>query len=34
VEWNHQINKNLGPTEDTLWLQCVWSAGPHKHERY
>lgn len=34
LEWDHQINTNLGPDEDTLWLQCVWAAGPHKHERY
>ena len=34
LEWDHLINTNLGPDQDTLWLQCVWAAGPHKHERY
>ena len=23
-----------GPEEDVLWLQCIFAAGPHKHERY
>jgi hypothetical protein len=23
-----------GPDENTIWLQCIFAAGPHKHERY
>jgi hypothetical protein len=34
VEYDHQWNGDLGPDDDTLWLQCVFAAGPHKHERY
>ena len=34
LEWDHQINKHMGPDEDTVYLQCTYSAGPHKHERY
>jgi len=24
----------MGPDEDALYLQCIFAAGPHKHERY
>lgn len=34
LEWDHQVNHNLGPDDNTFWLQCVFAAGPHKHERY
>ena len=34
VEFDHQMNGDLGPDDDTVWLQCVFAAGPHKHERY
>jgi hypothetical protein len=33
-EYNHQDGDETGPSEDTIWAQCIFSAGPHKHERY
>ena len=34
VEYEHQWNGDLGPDDDTVWFQCVFAAGPHKHDRY
>jgi len=34
LEWDHQMNHNMGPDSDTISLQCTFAAGPHKHERY
>ena len=34
LEYDHQDGNDTGPSEDTAWFQCVFSAGPHKHERY
>ena len=34
LEWDHQNNHKMGPDEDALYLQCIFAAGPHKHERY
>lgn len=34
AEYNHQDGDGTGPEEDVFWLQCVFAAGPHKHERY
>lgn len=34
VEYNHLEAQGLGTDEDRVWLQCVFAAGPHKHERY
>lgn len=34
LEWNHLANSGMGPDEDALFLQCIFAAGPHKHERY
>jgi hypothetical protein len=34
VEWDHLAQHDLGPDDDTFWFQCVFAAGPHKHERY
>jgi len=34
LEFNHQDGDGTGPEEDILWLQCIFAAGPHKHERY
>lgn len=34
AEWDHLIQHDLGPDDDTFWFQCVFAAGPHKHERY
>jgi cell division protein FtsB len=34
VEYDHLEAKELGADEERIWLQCVFAAGPHKHERY
>ena len=34
AEYNHQDGDGTGPEEKVLWLQCIFAAGPHKHERY
>lgn len=34
AEYNHQDGDGTGPEEDVVWLQCIFAAGPHKHERY
>ena len=34
VEYDRQDGDGTGPEEDTIWLQCIFAAGPHKHERY
>jgi hypothetical protein len=34
VEYDHLEAQGLGADEDRVWLQCVFAAGPHKHERY
>jgi hypothetical protein len=34
VEWDRLVQNDLGPDDDTFWLQCIFAAGPHKHERY
>jgi uncharacterized coiled-coil protein SlyX len=34
LELNHLDNHGMGPDEDALYLQCIFAAGPHKHERY
>jgi len=34
AEYNHQDGSGTGPEENTFWLQCIFAAGPHKHERY
>ena len=34
LEYDHQWNGDFGPDDDTVWLQCVFAAGPHKHDRY
>jgi hypothetical protein len=34
AEYNHQDGDGTGPEEDIFWLQCIFAAGPHKHERY
>ncbi len=34
VEYNHQDGDGTGPEENVVWLQCIFAAGPHKHERY
>jgi len=34
LEYNHADGKGIANPEDIVWFQCVFSAGPHKHERY
>lgn len=34
LEYDHLASHKMGPDEDTIILQCTFSAGPHKHERY
>ncbi len=34
AEYNHQDGNGTGPEENVVWLQCIFAAGPHKHERY
>lgn len=34
AEWDHLVEHDLGPDDDTFWFQCVFAAGPHKHDRY
>jgi len=34
AEYNYQAGSGTGPSENIFWLQCVFAAGPHKHERY
>lgn len=34
LEYDHQFGKGMGPDDRQLMLQCIFAAGPHKHERY
>ena len=34
AEYDYSHGKNIENPEHVMWLQCVFSAGPHKHERY
>jgi len=34
VEYNHTEGEGLPYEDHVLWLQCIFAAGPHKHERY
>jgi len=34
AEYDHAGGDGTGPEEDVFWLQCIFAAGPHKHERY
>jgi len=34
AEFDHADGIGTGDEEDALWLQCIFAAGPHKHERY
>ncbi|UCH35459.1 MAG: hypothetical protein JSV65_03670 [Armatimonadota bacterium] len=34
LEYNHEDGSGTGPADDRLLLQAIFSAGPHKHERY
>jgi hypothetical protein len=34
VECDHADGHRMEEPEDVLWLQMIFAAGPHKHERY
>ncbi|MBU1107032.1 MAG: hypothetical protein KKB51_10220 [Candidatus Riflebacteria bacterium] len=34
LEFDYKSGNNMGPDERRLMLQCIWAAGPHKHDRY
>ena len=34
IQCEHEDGRDMGETEDRIVLQCVFAAGPHKHERY
>ncbi len=34
VEYDYSNGKGIDNPEHIFWLQCVFAAGPHKHERY
>lgn len=34
LEYTHEDGRWLEPREDRIVFQCVFAAGPHKHERY
>lgn len=34
LEYNHQDGCNMDEADDCLMFQCIFAAGPHKHERY
>jgi len=34
LEYNHSNGKGVSNPEDVVWLQAVFAAGPHKHDRY
>lgn len=34
LQYDHQQSRNMDKPDNRLMLQCIWAAGPHKHERY
>ena len=34
VQYEHENGSGMGDPVDRVMLQCVFAAGPHKHERY
>jgi len=34
VEYDYSDSKGIENPEHIVWLQCIFAAGPHKHERY
>jgi len=34
LEYDHSDGKGIKNPEDIVWLQAIFAAGPHKHERY
>ena len=34
LEYNHREGRGIEGSDDIIWFQLVFAAGPHKHERY
>jgi hypothetical protein len=34
LEYNHGDGDGMEEPEDVVFFQMIFSAGPHKHERY
>ena len=34
IEYDYSDSKGIESPEHVVWLQCIFAAGPHKHERY
>ena len=34
AEYDFQDGSGTGPASNTFWLQAIFAAGPHKHDRY
>lgn len=34
VEYDYANVRGLDIADNVVWLQCVFAAGPHKHDRY
>ena len=34
IEYNHLDPGDIGERMDIIYLQLIFAAGPHKHERY
>ena len=34
LEYDHADGRGMEKPEDVIWLQLLFAAGPHKHERY
>jgi hypothetical protein len=34
IEYDYGNGKRIDSPEHIVWLQCIFAAGPHKHERY
>jgi len=34
IEYDYGNGKRIESPEHVVWLQCIFAAGPHKHERY
>ena len=34
VEYDYASARGLDMADNVVWLQCVFAAGPHKHDRY
>ncbi len=34
IEYDYSNGKGIESPEHVVWLQCIFAAGPHKHERY